>query len=93
MITKCHAADCRNGDSVGKGLRESGLDRDDVFVTTNYACGDLCRPLFGPFSSEFSSRYQRCRCLERVREDQRGWIGQVGIIIAARGCSADIVTK
>ena len=29
----------------------------------------------------------------RVREDQRGWIGQVGIIIAARGCSADIVTK
>lgn len=59
MITKCHGADYRNGDSVGKGLRESGLDRDDVFVTTNYACGDLRRPLFGPFSSEFSSRYQR----------------------------------
>jgi len=61
----------RNEDSVGKGLGESGLDRDDVFVTTKYAGGDiypdqfiqprikLCRSLFGPFSSEFSSRCQR----------------------------------
>lgn len=33
--------DYRNEDSVGKGLRESGLDRDDLFVTTKYAGGDI----------------------------------------------------
>lgn len=103
-----------NEDSVGTAIKESGLDRDNLYITTKYGGGDIqkavrtslskvrnwiclytwlqlkglllwiarieiCRLVSCSFPRVLSAWYQCGECLEGIREDKKGWAGQVSI--------------